>query len=52
MFVGQECFDYLDTPIMRIAAKGLPITFRPSLEKAVLSQTEDIIKGAKELFGN
>lgn len=48
--VSQKCFDYLDAPVMRIAAKEAPIPFSPPLEKAVLPQTEDILKTIKELL--
>ena len=45
--IGESCFDYLDAPIMRIAAKDSPIPFSPPLEQAVLPQTEEIIEAAE-----
>ncbi len=42
--IMQECFDYLDAPIQRLAAKDLPIPCSPSLEKATLPSKQDIIK--------
>ena len=48
--VSQKCFDWLDAPIMRVAAKEAPIPFSPPLEEEVLPQNEDILKVARELF--
>jgi len=47
--IGEELFDYLDAPVMRIGAKDVPIPFSPVLEHYVLPQAEDIIKGAKRV---
>lgn len=42
--IGEELFDYLDAPVLRVAAKDVPIPFSPVLEKFVLPQAEDILK--------
>ena len=47
--IGESCFDYLDAPIMRIAAKDSPIPFSPPLEQAVLPQMEEIIEAAEAM---
>lgn len=47
--IGEELFDYLDAPVMRIGAKDVPIPFSPVLENFVLPQVEDIIAGTKKV---
>ncbi len=39
----ESCFDYLDSPIQRIAAKDAPISCTPTLEKALLPSRQDIL---------
>ena len=48
--VAEEAFEYLDGPIMRIAAKDTPIPYSSVLEAAVLPQPEDIYNAMKELL--
>lgn len=48
--IGEELFDDLDAPVLRIAAKDVPIPFSPVLEHFVLPQVEDIVKGAKKVL--
>jgi pyruvate/2-oxoglutarate/acetoin dehydrogenase E1 component len=47
--IGEELFDYLDAPVMRIGAKDVPIPFSPVLERFVLPQVEDIVAGVKRV---
>jgi len=48
--IGEELFDYLDAPVVRVGAKDVPIPFSPVLENFVLPQTDDIIKGIKRVL--
>jgi pyruvate/2-oxoglutarate/acetoin dehydrogenase E1 component len=48
--VGEKLFDLLDAPVMRIAARDVPIPFSPPLERFVLPQVEDIVTGARRLL--
>ena len=48
--IGEELFDNLDAPVMRIGAKDVPIPFSPVLEKYVLPQVDDIVEGAKRVL--
>lgn len=48
--IGEELFDYLDAPVMRIGAKDVPIPFSPVLENYVLPKPEDIAKRAKRVL--
>lgn len=46
--VNEEAFDYLDSPIKRIAALDTPIPFSPPLEDYVIPDENKIIKAVKE----
>jgi pyruvate/2-oxoglutarate/acetoin dehydrogenase E1 component len=48
--IGEELFDYLDAPVVRIGAKDAPIPVSPVLESFVLPQVEDIVQGARKLM--
>jgi pyruvate/2-oxoglutarate/acetoin dehydrogenase E1 component len=48
--IGEELFDDLDAPVLRIGAKDVPIPFSPILENYVLPQVGDIVKGAKSVL--
>lgn len=48
--VTEEVFDYLDTPIKRIAARDVPVPFSPVLENFVVPTEERIIKEVGEVF--
>ncbi len=48
--IGEELFDYLDAPVMRIGAKDVPIPFSPVLENYVLPQKDDIVEGVKTVL--
>jgi pyruvate dehydrogenase E1 component beta subunit len=45
---AEHCLDSLDAPIVRVAAKDVPIPSSLALEKLVLPQPEDIITAVKE----
>jgi len=40
--ISQHAFQYLDAPVMRVAAKDSPVPYGPTLENAMLPQTVDI----------
>ena len=48
--IAEECFEFLDAPIKRVASKDSPVPFNWFLEEKVLPQTEDIALGIKELM--
>lgn len=48
--IGEEIFDYLDAPIVRIGALNTPIAFSPGLESYILPNFNDIVNGVKKLF--
>lgn len=49
-FIQEEAFEYLDAPVKRVASKNCFPPYHPNLEKAVIIQTEDIIKAVEELI--
>jgi len=48
--IGEEIFDYLDAPVVRIGALNTPIAFSPGLESYILPNFKDIVNGVKKLF--
>ncbi len=48
--VGDNCFQYLDGPIKRLAAKDSHIPYSQILENAILPNKEKIYRGIKELL--
>ena len=47
--ISSELFDYLDAPVLRIAAKDVPMPFSPKLEAFVLPKVEDVIKAVRQV---
>ncbi len=47
--IGQEAFDYLDAPIMRVTAPDCPVPYSPPLEEAFLPNKERVLKACREL---
>ncbi|MBU4372572.1 MAG: alpha-ketoacid dehydrogenase subunit beta [Proteobacteria bacterium] len=45
--INSELFDYLDAPVLRVAAKDVPMPFSPRLENFVLPKAEDVIKAVR-----
>jgi pyruvate dehydrogenase E1 component beta subunit len=47
--IAEEAIGYLDGPIVRVAARNVPLPYSPELESYVLPQTQDIIEAARGL---
>ncbi len=47
--IGTELFDYLDSPVIRVATKDVPIPFSPPLEKFVLPKVEEIVSAVRQV---
>lgn len=45
----EECFEYLDAPIMRVGSTDTPVPFSRILERAVLPQVENVYEKALKL---
>lgn len=48
--IMENCFHYLDAPVMRVASKDIPIGFSKILENSILPQENDIKEKVLELF--
>jgi len=47
--IAEEGIGYLDGPIVRVAARNVPLPYSPELENYVLPQTQDIVESARGL---
>ncbi|MBI2428375.1 MAG: alpha-ketoacid dehydrogenase subunit beta, partial [Ignavibacteriales bacterium] len=47
--IAEECFQYLDAPLMRVAALDTPIAFAPALETSILPQEHHITSALEKL---
>ncbi|MEK9684260.1 MAG: pyruvate dehydrogenase complex E1 component subunit beta [Rhodospirillaceae bacterium] len=45
--VTENAFDYLDAPVLRVAAKDVPLPYAANLEALALPQIEDIVTAVK-----
>lgn len=48
--VNEECFEYLDAPILRVASKDTYVAYCPELEEDILPQVGDIYSKTLELL--
>jgi 2-oxoisovalerate dehydrogenase E1 component beta subunit len=47
--IGQECFDELDAPVMRLAARDTHTPFAPAMEEYVLPNQDKIAEAIRKL---
>mgnify|MGYP005845224615 CR=1 FL=1 len=47
--LAEDLFEYLDGPILRVAAADTPVPYSPTLEEAYLPKAEDIAHAARHL---
>jgi acetoin:2,6-dichlorophenolindophenol oxidoreductase subunit beta len=47
--IAEEAIGALDGPIVRVAARNVPLPYSPELENYVLPQTQDIVEAARGL---
>jgi len=47
--VAENCFDALDAPVRRVGAIDTHVAYEPTLERAVLPQTDEITAAARSL---
>ncbi len=48
--ISEYCFDYLDGPIMRIAAQDTPVPYSAQMEEAFIPQPKDVISAVEKLM--
>jgi pyruvate dehydrogenase E1 component beta subunit len=46
----EECFDYLDSPIQRVAQKEVPLPYSAELERSAIPNVDDVIKAVKAVM--
>jgi len=49
MVMMEECFDWLDAPVKRVAGKDVPLPYAANLERLATPQVEDIVAAAREV---
>lgn len=47
--IGEDAFEYLDAPIMRVASLDAPVPYAPPLEAAFLPNAAKVVEAAKKL---
>jgi 2-oxoisovalerate dehydrogenase E1 component beta subunit len=47
--LAEECFEWLDGPLVRVTAPDTPVPFAPPLEAAYLPGAEDLLQAARRL---
>jgi acetoin:2,6-dichlorophenolindophenol oxidoreductase subunit beta len=50
--IAEEAIGYLDGPIVRVAARNVPLPYSPELESFVLPSCDDIVEKARALVRN
>ena len=48
--ISDQCFEYLDAPVKRIASKDFPIPYASNLENKILVQTEWIFDAINDIL--
>jgi pyruvate/2-oxoglutarate/acetoin dehydrogenase E1 component len=49
--VTEQALDELDAPIIRVAARAVPMPYNDNLERATIPTKEDIVAAIKSLLG-
>jgi pyruvate dehydrogenase E1 component beta subunit len=49
--ISEAAFDYLDAPVMRIAAADVPVPFSPSLEMPTIPSVDQVIEAVRSMRG-
>jgi 2-oxoisovalerate dehydrogenase E1 component beta subunit len=48
--IAEKAFDFLDGPVVRVAAKDTPVPFSPPLEEYFMPQVSDVLDAARKLL--
>lgn len=49
-FIGEDLFDELDAPVIRLGGLEMPVPYNPNLEKALVPQRETIVEATRKLL--
>jgi len=49
--IGEEAFEWLDAPVVRVASIDTPVPYSPPLEDYYLPQTKDVVEAARKVAG-
>jgi len=49
--IGEQVFDYLDAPVMRLAAPDVPVPYSPALESLTVPSADQVVAKIAEMFG-
>ncbi len=47
--IAEEAFEWLDAPVVRVAAIDTPVPYSPPLEEYHLPQLKDVLDAARKL---
>jgi len=47
--ISESCFEYLDGPIIRIAAPDTPVPYSPQMEERFIPQVKDVVAAIEKL---
>ncbi len=48
--IAEKAFDYLDGPVVRVAAQDTPVPYSPPLEEYFLPGVDDVLEAARDLL--
>jgi len=48
--IYEQCFDYLDAPIQRVAQKEVPLPYSADLEKSAIPNVNDVVAAVKAVL--
>ncbi|MHB0870256.1 MAG: alpha-ketoacid dehydrogenase subunit beta [Chloroflexota bacterium] len=48
--LGEELYDYLDAPVMRVGARDVPMPFSAPMERFVVPQVDDLVAAVRQLM--
>ncbi len=49
-FIGEELFDELDAPVVRLGGLDIPVPYNPDLERALVPRPENIQEAVKKML--
>ncbi|TAE79645.1 MAG: pyruvate dehydrogenase complex E1 component subunit beta, partial [Alphaproteobacteria bacterium] len=47
--INEQCFDWLDAPVMRVCGVDVPLPYAANLERLALPQEKDIVQAVRDI---